>query len=240
MTIDELTGEDINNKLKERNLKELEDGKKEYFKRQDKKKKAGFVEAEELSEKDKKYYQRNISHGPIPEFEYVNGNGKSKKKKDKPVIITSEKEIEKNRILNEIQKLRQENSELTFEDWSDTLKIKRQNLYNRIEEYFPDISLELDFILSIKNVLNIEDITLPFMGIVFAVPSSMKTQVIEILRKWIYSYFTDKFTSKSFVSHSATVAKEKLSEVDMLPRIKSNKLSCNRVYTWTTNNRKSE
>ena len=48
------------------------------------------------------------------------------------------------------------------------------------------------------------------MGIVFAVPSSMKTQVIEILRKWIYSYFTDKFTAKSFVSHSATVPKDKL------------------------------
>ena len=58
------------------------------------------------------------------------------------------------------------------------------------------------------------------MGIVFAVPSSMKTQVIEILRKWIYSYFTDKFTAKSFVSHSATVLKDKLTEVDLLPRIK--------------------
>ena len=58
------------------------------------------------------------------------------------------------------------------------------------------------------------------MGIVFAVPSSMKTEVIELLRKWIYSYFIDKFTAKSFVSHSATVAKEKLSEIDLLPRIK--------------------
>ena len=59
------------------------------------------------------------------------------------------------------------------------------------------------------------------MGIVFAVPSSMKTQVIEMFRKWIDTYFTDKFTTKSFVSHSATVQKDKLSEVDMLPRIKN-------------------
>ncbi|HSF50855.1 MAG TPA: hypothetical protein VLA74_08860 [Nitrososphaeraceae archaeon] len=58
------------------------------------------------------------------------------------------------------------------------------------------------------------------MGIVFAAPSSMKTKVIEILRKWHYSYFIDKFTAKSFVSHSATVAKDKLKEVDLLPRIK--------------------
>ena len=40
--------------------------KKEYLKRQDEKKNAGIVETEELSEKDKKYYKRNISHGPIP------------------------------------------------------------------------------------------------------------------------------------------------------------------------------
>jgi hypothetical protein len=58
------------------------------------------------------------------------------------------------------------------------------------------------------------------MGIVFAVPSSMKTKVIEVLRKWPYSYFTDKFTPKSFVSHSATVGKDKLKDVDLLPRIK--------------------
>lgn len=224
MTTEDLTDEEIE-KIKEQKLKELEDGKKEFYKRQDEKKKAGIVEAQELSEIDKKYYKRNISHGPIPEFEYVNGNGKSQNKKDKPIIITSEKEIEKNRILNEIARLRQENTELTFEDWSNTLKSKRQVLVYKITENFPKISykvlLELDFVLSLKTILNIQDITLPFLGIVFAAPSSMKTQIIEIFEKWIYSYYTDKFTAKSFVSHSATVAKDKLGEVDLLPRIKN-------------------
>jgi hypothetical protein len=153
-------------------------------------------------------------------------NGKANKKqqqklqvKRNPIIIT-EQEQDRNRILNEIHKLRQENPDLIFEQWSNTLKEKRQKLNDKVNEYFPEISLELDFILSIKTILNIEDITLPFMGIVFAVPSSMKTKVIEILRKWDYSYFTDKFTPKSFVSHSATVAKDKLQDVDLLPRIK--------------------
>jgi hypothetical protein len=192
MTSNDFTEEEINNKLKE------------------------------LDEEHEYEIQQKYKTGEIHDYSNIkNSNGKSKKKNKENPIITSEKEIEKNKIFNEISRLRQENTDLTCEEWSEVLKIKRQNLYNRIEEYFPDISLELDFILSIKNVLNIEDITLPFMGIVFAVPSSMKTQVIEILRKWIYSYFTDKFTSKSFVSHSATVAKEKLSEVDMLPRIKN-------------------
>jgi hypothetical protein len=114
-----------------------------------------------------------------------------------------------------------ENLNLSFGQWSNTLKEKRQNLDNKVDEYFPEISLELDFILSIKKILNIFDIVLPYMGIVFAVPSSLKTEVIELLRKWIYSYFIDKFTAKSFVSHSATVSKEKLSKIDLLPRIKN-------------------
>ena len=170
--------------------------------------------------------QQKYKTGEIPDYSHIkNSNGKSKKKnKDNP-IITSEKEIEKNRILNEITRLRQENTDLTFEQWSDILKVKRQVLVDKIIEHFPKIAfkilLELDFILSIKTILNIYDITLPFLGIVFAAPSSMKTQIIEIFEKWIYSYYTDKFTAKSFVSHSATVPKEKLtSEVDLLPRIK--------------------
>ena len=157
-----------------------------------------------------------------------NSNGKANKQQqqqhksslDNKSQITSEQEKDKKRILNEIQKLRQENPNLTFEQWSITLKEKRQKLNDKVNKYFPEISLELDFILSIKTILNIDDITLPFMGIVFAVPSSMKTKVIESLRKWIYSYFTDKFTAKSFVSHSAAIGKEKLKEVDLLPRIK--------------------
>ena len=157
-------------------------------------------------------------------------NGKPKKKQqlqhqqsDADPII-SVKEIERKRILNEITRLRQQNPDLSFEQWSNTLIEKRQILIEKIREHFPKVSfkilLEFDFIVSLKTILNIEDITLPFMGIVFAAPSSMKTQLIELFEKWIYSYYTDKFTAKSFVSHSATVAKDKLVEIDMLPRIK--------------------
>jgi predicted transcriptional regulator len=182
----------------------------------------------EQIKREKELEQEEYIRNQFSNFE--NGNGKSnnnKKKKDSnnPIIITSEKEIEKSRILNQIQKLRQENSELTFEQWSDILKVKHQILVNKIEEHFPKIAfkvlLELDFVLSLKTILNIDDITLPFLGIVFAAPSSMKTQLIELFEKWIYSYYTDKFTAKSFVSHSAIVAKDKLGEVDLLPRIKN-------------------
>ena len=172
----------------------------------------------EKAEEQERDIQKKYRTGEIPKYDI--GNGKAKNQNNPVIKLITEKEIEKNKILNEIPKLRQENPNLSFEQWSNTLIEKRQILNDKINEYFPEISLELDFILSIKTILNIEDITLPFMGIVFAVPSSMKTKVIEIFRKWIYSYFTDKFTAKSFVSHSATVAKDKLKEVDLLPRIK--------------------
>jgi hypothetical protein len=181
--------------------------------------------AEEQEQYIQKQYQKNfiIDYKNNQDIN-SNGNANNEKQKlplkNKSIIKASEQEQEKNKISNEIQNLRQENSDLTFEQWSNTLNEKHQKLNDKVNEYFPEISLELDFILSIKTILNIEDITLPFMGIVFAVPSSMKTKVIEILRKWHYSYFTDKFTPKSFVSHSATVAKDKLKDVDLLPRIK--------------------
>ena len=172
----------------------------------------------EKAEEQELDIQKKYRTGEIPKYDI--GNGKSNKKNGNPIIIPTEKEIYKTKILNEITKLRKENYDLSFDQWTNTLIEKRQILDSKVNEYFPEISLELDFILSIKTILNTEDITLPFMGIVFVVPSSMKTQVIEILRKWVYSYFTDKFTAKSFVSHSATVPKDKLKEVDLLPRIK--------------------
>src|SRR5688572_25706400 len=85
----------------------------------------------EYEEEQERFIQEQYDKGKIPDkgkiFEYVNGNGnvKAKKKnKNNPIIITSEKEIERNKILNEIQKLRQENFQLTFEEWSNTLKEK--------------------------------------------------------------------------------------------------------------------
>src|SRR5215203_1136482 len=186
----------------------------------------------ELKEKRDQDIQIKYDTGEIIDYssKNINSNGKKTKSKQKqqqpfssnpPPIIISEQEKETNIILNEIIKLRQENPDLSFDPWSNTLNEKRQKLNDKVNEYFPEILLELDYVLSIKTILNIEDITLPFMGIVFSVPSSLKTQVIELLRKWFYSYFTDKFTAKSFVSHSATVAKDKLKEIGLLPRIKN-------------------
>ena len=51
--------------------------------------------------------------------------------------------------------------------------------------------------------------------------SSCKTLGIELFRNYRKVYYTDSFSSKAFVSHSTGVAKEELSEIDLLPKIKN-------------------
>lgn len=186
--------------------------------------------AEILREKDED--QERYAKGVIVDYNnnLVSGNGKLKNKNNnqfgqpiqQPIKISTENEIYKIKILSEYKKLKKENyDDLTFEQWSNTLKEKRQKLNDKVNEYFPTMQLLLDFELSIKKILNIQDITLPFMGIVFAVPSSLKTAFFKFLRNFWYSYYTDKFTARAFVSHSANVPKEKLEEIDMLPQIQN-------------------
>lgn len=133
-----LTDEEIE-KIKEQKLKELEDGKKEYLKRQDEKNKAGIVVAEELSEKDKKYYKKNISHGPIPEFEYVNGNGNGKTKNQQISIHDNifDKLIDEDLIKSEIQS--NDYVEYIIKQIKKTVKCEdiliRQILYTALSSY---------------------------------------------------------------------------------------------------------
>ena len=76
----------------------------------------------------------------------------------------------------------------------------------------------MEFCLSVKSILNIVDFTLPFMGVIL-IPSSMKTMVIELFRKYIHTFYTDSFTPSSLVSHNASLTEEQLQEIDMLPKM---------------------
>jgi hypothetical protein len=85
----------------------------------------------------------------------------------------------------------------------------------------PEVWLPLNFSLSISKILNIRGCTLPFGGIILGRPSSTKTLAIELFRQSANTYYTDAFTTKSFVSHSTSVAKDRLGEIDLLPKIKN-------------------
>ena len=100
-------------------------------------------------------------------------------------------------------------SPTTFEQWRDVIK-----------DNFPDLLFASEVALSVVAQFLIKDITNPFALVLVDVPSSGKTICINFFDNIPeLSYATDKFTPASFVSNSANVPKEKLGEIDLLPRI---------------------
>ena len=110
--------------------------------------------------------------------------------------------------------------DLTFEEWQEKLQKLVIELKRVVECYFPNLWNCLEFQLAIKNILHIHKCNLPFAGIILGPPSSMKTVGIELFRKIENVFYSDNFSPKSFVSHSTSVKKEELCNVDLLPKIK--------------------
>jgi hypothetical protein len=127
---------------------------------------------------------------------------------------------DKQKILDEISKDKAALG-ISFEDWENTRKQKYDTLYNTVKGNLPSIWLPLKFTLSIKCIINIANVTLPFAGIVLGAPSTLKTASLIMLNRWPQTFYTDHFTSKSLVSHSTAVSKEELADIDMLPRWKN-------------------
>lgn len=68
--------------------------------------------------------------------------------------------------------------DITPLQWVQDLRTRHQTLLDTIENSTQPLSqlrLPLEFALSVKNVLNIADCTLPFAGFLLGVPSSLKT-----------------------------------------------------------------
>lgn len=82
------------------------------------------------------------------------------------------------------------------------------------------IWLATDAALSVFGALLLEDLSHPLAINLQDCPSSWKTTVLDFFTIKGVTYRSDHFTPKSFVTHAANVKKEKLSEIDLLPRIK--------------------
>src|SRR5215218_3195010 len=108
----------------------------------------------------------------------------------------------------------------TFQDWQSIIAEKYENLRKITVKYYPESWPSLEFCLAVKSILNIEDITLPFMGVILAAPASMKTMIIQLFRKYPGSFYSDNFTANSLVSHNSALTEEQLQHVDMLPKLK--------------------
>ena len=110
-----------------------------------------------------------------------------------------------------IKKIDRSNEAITFKEWQ--IKIKNN---------FPDYLFAAEVIASIMTQILINDITNPFGLVLVDVPSAGKTITINFFAGIEgLSYSTDKFTPASFVSNASNVSKEKLAEIDLLPRIRN-------------------
>ena len=107
-----------------------------------------------------------------------------------------EEQQQKNSLQEEIELLREQHQNITPEDWTLTLQEKYQNLYNVVQNEMSEIWPGLEFELSVFRVLNIGGCTLPFIGIILGRPSSYKTVIIELLKKWHNTFYTDNFTAR--------------------------------------------
>jgi hypothetical protein len=119
----------------------------------------------------------------------------------------------------------------TYDEWNTELQEKYKILYNTVKESIPELWDPLEFALSVKTVLNIKNCTLPFAGILLGPPSSLKSQIVELFKKWKNAYYTDGFTARTFVSHYAGMKEEQLKKIDMLPKIKDKFFLCSELST---------
>lgn len=110
--------------------------------------------------------------------------------------------------------------EMSVEEWQRGLTKARVEFKESVERNFPNKWFAAEVCASVYAQLFIEDITQPFALLLIGSPSSKKTTVLGFYDKLDYSYPSDKFTPRSFVSHSASVKREELSKIDLLPRIK--------------------
>ena len=100
-------------------------------------------------------------------------------------------------------------SQISFDEWVETVLVN-----------FPDLLHPTETALSVVAQLLILDVKNPFALVFVDVPSSGKTISLNFfatISELIYA--SDKFTPASFLSNAANVKKEKLAEIDLLPRL---------------------
>ena len=126
-------------------------------------------------------------------------------------------------FLNDVKKLRSQFQEASepYKEWQSKVAEKYEILEKIFKKHYPEAWIFMEYCLSIKSILNVMDFTLPFMGVLVAAPSSLKTMVIQLFRKYPSTFYTDSFTSSSLVSHNASLSEEQLQKIDMLPKMKN-------------------
>lgn len=125
-----------------------------------------------------------------------------------------------------VKKIEKPTDEMSFEKWRDLIKVK-----------FPGLVFPAEVAASVVAQILITEITNPFALVLVDVPSSGKTITLNFFDDIDgISYSTDKFTPASFVSNATNVPKEKLPEIDLLPRIRYKTLLIRDLATMFSKN----
>jgi hypothetical protein len=124
----------------------------------------------------------------------------------------------KQKVVNYRKQFESSNNPLI--EWQNQVYEKYKNLENTINRIYPNVWSIMRFIIAVKTILNIEANKLPFLGIIIALPSGLKTTFINFFRVYIHTFYSDIFTPNSLVSHNSALTEEQLKQVDMLPKIK--------------------
>ena len=150
---------------------------------------------------------------------------KTKGKKDEEEEETSspielESEENKEKYYNQVNRLhkRFKASNLTYLQWQEKVAAKYKILRNVTIKHFPDAWEILEFSLSVKSILNMQGQDTPFMGVLLAVPSSMKTAILELFREYPVTLYRDSISPNAFVSSSSNKTEQELQATDLLPQ----------------------
>ncbi|MDQ3852744.1 MAG: hypothetical protein M3299_07920 [Thermoproteota archaeon] len=141
--------------------------------------------------------------------------------KSEGAITTTKKQAEREQQQTLRMASKAIKSSCTMEEWKTAVEDKHQNLKKVADEQIPGLWLPLEFTISIKCILNISNITLPFIGIILGPPSSYKSVAVDSPKQARDTFYTDNFSPKSFVSHNSNMSEEELQEMDLLPKIKN-------------------
>lgn len=97
---------------------------------------------------------------------------------------------------------------------------KKEERDTAVRSNFPDAWESMEFVMTVKGILHIKDITLPFIGIILGNPSTYKTLAIGMLRHWFNTYYVDKISPRSFVSHANVETEQELQDIGLVQKIK--------------------
>ena len=90
--------------------------------------------------------------------------------------------------------------QIPFIEWSIKLVEKYTNLQKEILNLIPELWEPTEFALSVRTILRIKNITLPFAGIVLGPSGGLKTATVELYRNTSDTCYRDSFSAKSYVN----------------------------------------